>query len=389
MSVRRQNSTLFLLVSMGMLSAFGPFVTDFYLPGLPILTDYFHTSTSMVQLSLTAGLLGLGAGQLFLGPLSDKYGRKMPLLWSLALFIISTVACLFAWDIHSFVLFRLFQGIAGSGGVVISKSVATDLYKGEKLTKFFSMLMVVNGLAPILAPVFGGLMMKITDWKGIFVLLLLLGIILFVLNLQLSESLADNRKIHGSLFSSFKPFVRILKNRKFMYFVLTQAFAMGLMFAYISSSPFIFQVHYHLGPVLYSFCFALNALGIMAGSWFVSFLGGRKALLYGVAGIVVMGAVFALILVTGQSVLVVEACLFLLMVFMGLIMPASASLALDLERKNGGSASAVLGFLAFLAGSIVSPLVGLGNMIWSVAIAVVVCSVLSLFFALRALRKGE
>ncbi len=387
MSNKRKNSTSFLLISMGVLSAFGPFVTDFYLPAFPIINDYFRTSPSMVQLSLTTGLLGLGAGQLIVGPVSDKYGRKKPLLGSLLLFIISTVACLFSWNIEVFIFFRLIQGMAGSGGVVISKSVATDLYKGERLTKFFSMLMVVNGLGPIMAPVLGGLLMKVTDWKGIFILLLVLGLLLLLLNLFFIESLAEGKRVKGSILSSYKSFVYIFKNKRFMYFVLTQAFAMGLLFAYISSSPFLFQVHYKLGPVAYSLCFALNAFGIMAGSWFVSFFSGRRALWVGNSGIVLMGAVFAFFLIAGSSVLWIEFSLFLLMVFLGLILPSSAALALDLERKNGGSASAILGFMAFLAGSMISPLVGIGDLIWSVSSAVVVCGLLSLVFSLLALRK--
>lgn len=133
----RMNSRLFLLIAMGMMSAFGPFVTDFYLPGLPALAAWFGTTTSWVQLSLTTSMIGLSGGQLIIGPLSDKYGRRGMLLISMALFIVSTVACLFSWNIESFVFFRVFQGIAGAGGVVISKSVAADLYQGKELADFF------------------------------------------------------------------------------------------------------------------------------------------------------------------------------------------------------------------------------------------------------------
>ena len=387
MNDKRQNSTLFLLILMGALSAFGPFITDFYLPAFPVISDYFRTSPSMVQLSLTTGLLGLGAGQLIVGPVSDKYGRKKPLLGSLVLFIISTLACLLSWNIEAFILFRLIQGMAGSGGVVISKSVAADLYKGERLTKFFSMLMVVNGLGPIIAPVLGGLLMKVTGWKGIFILLMLLGLLLLTLTFFFTESLTVEKRIKGTMVSVCNVFISVFKNKRFMCFVLSQAFAMGLLFAYIASSPFLFQVHYNLGPVTYSLCFALNAFGIMAGSWFVSLLNGRRALPIGNYGIVLMGTVFAFFLITGSSVVWIEFSLFLLMVFLGLILPSSASLALDLERKNGGSASSILGFMAFLAGSIISPLVGIGDLIWSVSCAVVVCSLLSLVFSLVALRK--
>lgn len=204
---------------------------------------------------------------MLVGPISDKYGRKRPILITLGLFVAATVACLFAWDIYSFVLFRLFQGIAGAGGIVLSKSVAADLYEGKELRRFFSMLMVVNGLSPILAPVFGGFLLNFTDWHGIFVTLLVIGILLFAVNLRISESLLKHRRIQGSVWGTFRAFVPILRHRRFMYYVLTQAFGMGVFFTYIASSPFILQQHYGLSPIGYSVCFATNAAGIIVGSW--------------------------------------------------------------------------------------------------------------------------
>ena len=167
-----QNSKTFLLVLLGILAAFGPFVTDMYLPGLPSMTVYFDTTASMVQLGITTAMLGLGFGQIIVGPLSDKYGRKLPLLLSLWLFIFSTIACICSWSIGAFIFFRFLQGIAGAGGIVISRSVATDCYGGKELAKAFAMISAVNGLAPILAPVGGGVMLKFTNWLGIFVFLL-------------------------------------------------------------------------------------------------------------------------------------------------------------------------------------------------------------------------
>ena len=207
----KTNSRLFLLIAMGMMSAFGPFVTDLYLPGLPALATYFGTTTSWVQLSLTSSMVGLASGQLLIGPASDKYGRRGPLVLSMILFIVSTAACLLAWNIESFVFFRVFQGIAGAGGVVISKSVAADLYQGRELNDFFSLLMVINGLAPIVAPVIGGFVMRYTDWEGIFIILLAIGIVLFGVSMHFRESLPKERRIPGSVFNSFGKFVPIVK----------------------------------------------------------------------------------------------------------------------------------------------------------------------------------
>ncbi len=372
---------------MGLLSAFGPFVTDFYLPALPAITTFFNTSVSMVQLSLTAGMLGLGVGQLFIGPFSDKYGRKPLIIYSLLIFIVSTIACIFAKDIKIFVFFRLIQGFAGAGGVVISKSVAADLYEGKELTRFFSLLMVVNGLGPIAAPVFGGFLINFTPWEGIFWTLFFLGLLLLALNSRLKESLPIEKRVNGNLLSSFKNFIPILKNNKFMFYVLAQTFAMGFMFSYISSSPFIFQEHYHLSPIMFSLCFAFNAFGIMAGSWLVSFFSEIRALLIGGFGLTSFGILLAIVMFSGGNIVVLESIFFVQMIALGMILPTTSALGLNLERENSGSASAILGFLPFLAGSIVSPLVGLGNIMHSTATAILICSLLTLLFIFMAIRE--
>ena len=191
MTQKTRNSYLFVLILVGVLAAFGPFVTDFYLPALPELATYFDTTASVAQLSLTFSMIGLGVGQLFIGPLSDKYGRKRLLLVSLAFFLCCRRwdACWSpAWELSLF--FRLLQGLAGAGGVVISKSIATDLYDGRELARFFSTLSAVQGLAPICAPVLGGVLLEVTDWRGIFDVLLLLGVALVGMLCFFRESFA-------------------------------------------------------------------------------------------------------------------------------------------------------------------------------------------------------
>lgn len=371
-----KNSKLYILIIIGIVSAFGPFVTDFYLSALPALSGYFATTASLIQFSLTFSMIGLAVGQLIIGPLSDKYGRKQPLLISLYLFCISTLGCLYAPDIYWFIFFRLIQGLAGSGGVVISKSVAIDLYQGRELTRFFSMLSSVQGLAPICAPVLGGILLEITDWKGIFVVLLGIGIFLIVALSFFRESLNVSQRVQGNVLSTFRHYVPILHNKQFMRFVLVQAFAMGVMFTYIAASPFIFQNHFGLSPIHYSFCFGVNALGIMFGSLLVSkFKDAGSALRTGTRGFGMMSLIVTLVFLFSTSVLLVEIILFFFLIFLGLILPSSTTLALDLERENSGNASALLGFLMFLFGGILSPLTGLGNMLYSTSIIIVVCCV--------------
>ena len=258
------NSKLYILVVIGIVSAFGPFVTDFYLPALPVLTGYFDTTASLVQLSLTFSMVGLAVGQLVIGPLSDKYGRKKTLMASLVLFCISTIGCLYASDIYVFIFFRLLQGLSGAGGVVISKSIATDLYEGRELTRFFSMLSSVQGIAPVCAPVLGGVLLEVTDWKGIFWILVLIGILLIMALAFFKESL-NNEQQHCGVFATFRNYIPVFQNAQFMRYVLVQAFAMGVMFTYIAASPFIFQEHFNMSPLAYSLCFGANAIAIMLG----------------------------------------------------------------------------------------------------------------------------
>lgn len=382
MKEKTVNSNLYILLLVGGVSAFGPFVTDFYLPALPALGTYFDTSASMAQLTLTVSMVGLAIGQLFIGPLSDRYGRKLPLMASLFLFICSTIACLLSVNIGAFHVFRFVQGVAGAGGVVISKSIATDLYEGKRLARFFSMLSSVQGLAPICAPVLGGLLLMVTDWRGIFWVLLIIGGILWMATTHFRESL----RIHSQdrLSTSFKAYLPVIRNGRFMRYVLVQAMAMGVMFTYIAASPFIFQQQYGLTPIAYSLCFGVNALGIMAGSLFViRFRKVEKALLVGAKGFLWMSLVVAVLLIGGFSVYWVETALFLMLVCLGMILPTSTTLALEPVRENSGNASAILGFMAFFVGGICSPLAGLGNMLLSTSILMVVCAFFTLLLAGR------
>ena len=232
----RRNSYIFTLAFVGMIAAFGPFVTDFYLPALPALSEYFATSASMVQLSLTVSMIGLGLGQLVVGPLSDRYGRRLPLLVSLAAFVAATAGCLTTDSIARFLVYRFIQGLAGAGGLVISRSIATDLYTGRELARFFSVLGSVQGIVPVAAPVVGGLLLAVTDWKGIFMVLLGIGVLLLVMTLIFRESLSERSH---SISASFKGYAPVLRNHRSMHYIGVQALAMGVMFSYISALSLI------------------------------------------------------------------------------------------------------------------------------------------------------
>lgn len=389
MSQIQRNSRLFILLFMGMLSAFGPFVTDFYLPALPQLVNDFDTTTSLVQLTLTFSMLGLAVGQMIIGPLSDKFGRRTPLLLSLVLFVISTIACLYADDIHTFIVCRLIQGFAGAGGLVISRSIVTDLYSGNALARTFSLMAAINGVAPVGAPVLGGIMLEWTDWRGIFVILLVIGIILTLIGFAQKETLPQENRFKGGVLSTFSQLIPVLRNRQFSHYLLIQTFAMGVLFSYIAASPFIFQEHYQISPLLYSICFGVNAFAIMVGSSLLTprFANAITALRIGSTIFFLLGLATAAALMADLPFAVVEGLLFLMMFFFGMVMPTSTALALDLERKSAGNASALLGFTQFLFGGIVSPLTGMGNILVSTGLIIALCCIVMYIFSRVATQK--
>ncbi|MBP6424063.1 MAG: multidrug effflux MFS transporter, partial [Tidjanibacter sp.] len=256
----------YLIVLLGILTAFGPLVTDMYLPTLPSMTVYFGTSQSMVQMGLTTSMAGLALGQLLFGPLSDKFGRRPLLLVSLLLFVASTVICIFSPTVYVFVGMRLFQGIGAAGGIVISRSVATDRYRGKELVKVLAVIGVINGIAPVAAPVLGGVLTDAVGWRGIFVILLAIGVILLGSSMLFRESLPPRRRAGQSLLRTFGNFGTILRNKRFILYVLQLGFAQGILFANIASSPFIIQEHYGFSALEFSIVFAVNSLAFMAAA---------------------------------------------------------------------------------------------------------------------------
>lgn len=319
-------------------------------------------------------MLGLAIGQIFIGPLSDKYGCKQPLLITFFLFVVSTSACIFSWNIESFIVFRFIQGFAGAGGIVISRSIVVDLFKDKEFANFFSLLAIIQAIAPILAPVLGGLLLEVTDWRGIFVTLVVIEISTLFMLFPFKESLAKHKRTTGRITNVFKGYGLVLKNKKFVYLTLIQAFAMGMMFAYIASSPFIFQEVYGLSPLMYSLCFGLNAVALIIGNIIITkFSNKDKALVWGAKTLIVMGVLVAFVLSFEIPFLILEILFFAFMFSLGMILPTSTALALDIERDNSGSASAVFGFMSFLVGGIASPLTGIGNILLSTGIIIIIC----------------
>ncbi|NEN75689.1 multidrug effflux MFS transporter [Pelistega sp. NLN82] len=381
------NSKLFLVLLLGVLSAFGPFVVDLYLPALPELTLFFATSVSMTQLTLTTAMIGLAVGQLFFGPISDKFGRKKPLIISLLIYILSTVLIIFSPTIESMIVWRIVQGLSSAGSVVISRAIATDLYRGREMTRFFGLLMTINGLAPIISPILGSLLLAYISWKGIFVFLTLIGVVVLLFCFRLQESLKEENRLQGSVLSSFKTFSIIIKNRLFMSYVGIESFLLGAMFAYIAASPFILQTFYGLSAFAFSLCFGANGAALVLGANMGGRMTNRKALAIGVLGFCVAALYTIAVLMTQPYWLFVEIGFFMMLLLMGLTFPAISSLAMESERQYAGSASALLGFAPFFLGGIVSPLVGIGDIFYATAIVIFVCGSFGLAIYIAIYKK--
>lgn len=384
----KENSKVFLLILLGILTAFGPFVTDMYLPSLPSMGEYFSTSSSMIQLGLTTSMIGLAVGQIFFGPLSDRYGRRLPLLSGMWLFIVSTLLCLFSQTIEQFVAFRLLQGIAGAGGIVISRSVATDKYSGHELAKMLAVIGAINGVAPVAAPIVGGLLTDAIGWKGIFWVLFVLGLVLLACCMRFRESLPVEKRSAEKWSDTFRSFGVVLRDKRYVCYVLQMAFAQGVLFANIASSPFIIQQHYGFSAFTFSLFFGINALAIgIAAALSVKFRRQESSTLAGCCGMVVAAVLQCWALMSDCSFWVYEGLMLVLLSSMGMTFTSSTALAMESQRENSGTASALLGALCFAAGGIVSPLVGLGNILSSTGVAFLVCACCSLLCMLVALGR--
>nr|WP_308529952.1 multidrug effflux MFS transporter [uncultured Serratia sp.] len=380
---------------LGLLASLGPLCIDLYLPALPEMAGELNTSTATAQLSLTAGLLGLGVGQLIFGPYSDKLGRMRPLLVSLALLLFASLWCALAPNIDQLLIARLLQGLAGAGGAVISRAIARDLYSGHELTRFFALLMLVNGLAPIVAPVLGGAMLQFMDWRGIFGVLAGIAVLLFTLaSLKLSESLPAKRRSQGGILAMLQSLGGLLTQRQFMGLCLTQGFVMAGMFAYIGASPFVLQQIYGLSPQMFSLCFAINGVGLIISAQISSRLsihwGERKVLKGGLT----LAAVSSLLLLLAASLhaplVLLLVPLFFSVAVIGIVGPTASSLAMQSQGDKAGSASALIGVSMFALGACSVPLTGLGGTSSvSMALTIVGCYAIAILLFKLLVRKPQ
>lgn len=347
------------------MSIFGPLCIDMYLPALPDIGQQLHASASAVQLTLTACVIGISAGQLLLGPVSDHLGRRLPLLTGLAAFIVSSLACAVAPNIYLLTGFRLIQGAGGAAGIVIARSIVRDLHSGVALARFFATLMLATGLGPMLAPQFGSWILTVTTWRGVFVVLAVVGSILLLSAWwRVPETLPPGSRSSGGLLSALGEMVSVSRDRIFLGYALSCALAMGATFAYVAGSSFVLQDVYGLSPQAYGLVFALNGGAMVAGAQVSGRLAGRlgpAALL--AAGLITMtaGGVLFLIAALARSAGLagVIPALIIMMAGWGLVGPNALALAMHLRPRSAGVTSAVLGCLQFVMAAVVAPLPGL------------------------------
>ena len=362
---KQEKMMLWMTVFMGMLAAIAPLSTDMYLPGLPAMMADFAVSPSMIQLTLTASMAGMAAGQIISGPVSDKKGRRRPLFLGMAIFSLSSLACILSHTIYWLLLFRFIQGFSGGAGIVIARAIARDLCRGTALTKLFSMLMLVNGLAPILAPVIGGQILRFSSWRGIFWLLVSIGIVLAVCAWLMPETLPQKRRLVSNAAGGLKQFASLFGDRYFMGHCIMQCFAFAAFFAYISGSSFVFQNVYHVSPQAFSLIFGLNGIGLMISGAVTGRLTGRIAdwrMLRVVLWVALIGSGLLLLgFLAGLPVYAIITILFFTVATLASMSTTSFSLAMQAQGKQAGSASALIGFFSMISGAVMAPVVGIAG----------------------------
>ncbi|MCR2807548.1 multidrug effflux MFS transporter [Paenibacillus soyae] len=366
MSTNKKQKAVRLALLLGLFSTLGPFTIDMYLPAFPEIVEQFDSTASLVQFSLTACLLGLGLGQLVMGSLSDGYGRRNPLLISMAAYVLSSLACAFAPNIALLIVFRFVQGFAASAGIVISRAIARDLYSGNELTKFFSLLLLVGNLGPLAAPLAGSGVLSFTTWVGVFVSLALLGVYLLAMTKwSLRETLPAERRSPTNFAHQLRGYGLLLRDRQFLGYMLAQGIMIAGVFAYVSGTPFIYQNIYGVSPTVFALLFGSNGISLIIGSQLVGRMSHRLSentfLLFGLLLALLASAAVIVVAAVQGPLFALVIPLFLFVCAIGIASTAAFPLAMESQARNAGSAAALLGVIPFLLGAVVAPLVGIAG----------------------------
>lgn len=382
-----------LLLLLGALSTFGPLSVDMYLPGLPAMGADLSAPASAAQLTLTTCLLGLGLGQLVAGPLSDRLGRRAPLLAGLLAYAVMSAVCAVSPTVWVLVAARFIQGLAGSFGLVIARAVVRDRHEGREMARQIALIVALGGVAPIVAPLLGGALLHVTDWRGVFLVLAGLGLVLLLATWRvLSESLPADRRHAGTLGSTFRSFGPLLRDRHVVGAVLAGSLTFGALAAYIAGSPFVLQNVFGVSPQTFSLLFSMNAVGIMSASTLssriVDRVGARPLLLAGVAGATTGAAALVVVVWAHTGIVGVLIPLFVIASSVGLTIPNAAALAMAGHPRSAGAVSGLLGSTQFAIAAVAAPLAGLGGRPARTMAIVMAAFAVSGALASRLVRRG-
>ncbi|TDP73866.1 Bcr/CflA family multidrug efflux MFS transporter [Bradymonas sediminis] len=351
-------SYVLLVIILGSLSALGPLAIDMYLPSFKAIATDFNTDLARVEWTLATYFIGLSLGQLFYGPIADRYGRKLPLYTGLLTFALTSAACTFAVGVESLAALRFFQALGGCAQMVVARAVVRDLFEERRAARVFSALILVMGIAPIVAPVIGGWLVVGFGWRSIFwvqagaALLVLLAVSQF-----LDESLPEERRRRRSVGEILSVYRELFKHRLFMANTVSGSLASASLFAYIGGSPFVFMEYFGVSEAHFGYFFGANAFGLVIAAQFNGAISDRidPRRSVRVAMFVATAAMFVLLPITllkigGFYLFLVP--LFVFIASLGFILPSTTALALAPHGENAGSASAVYGFLQFLLSGI-------------------------------------
>ena len=383
-------------MTLAVFSALGPFTVDMYLSSFPKIMRSFDTNASLVQMSLTASLLGISVGQIVIGTLSDVHGRRKPLFISMILYFLSSIGCAFAPNIQIFIAFRFIQGFVAAAGLVISRAIVRDLYSGVELTKFFALLTMITSVTPLLSPLAGSAVTSFTSWIGVFIFTGILGIYLTIITLwQIKETLPVDKRIQSTYRELLNNYKKLILNRTFMGYALVSGIIFAGVFAYVSGSPFIYQRIYGVSPQVFALLFALNGIGLMLASQLTKYLAGkvnpRNILLFGLWFAFAASLAVLIVVLAHGPLFTLVISLFIFNASNGIIGPISFALAMESQGHIAGSASALLGILPFLLGSVTSPLVGMAGEYSALPLGLIIftSSLLSVFFYAVLIKKGK
>nr|WP_235000899.1 multidrug effflux MFS transporter [Marinactinospora thermotolerans] len=363
---RPRRSVALLVLVLGTLTATGPLATDLYLPAFPQIAADLGAPESRIQLTLTAIMVGMALGQLAIGPMSDAWGRRVPLLVGVAVFTLTSFACALVTSAEAFIAIRFLQGVAGAAGAVISRAIVRDMFDGDTAARFFSRLMLVSGLAPMLGPILGGQLLLVGPWQMLFVVLgAVSALSMAVVFFGLPESLPVHQRRRQGPKALLGTLAGLLGDVRFIGPTLTLSLSFAMMFTYISAFSFVSQNELGVSAQGYSLMFAVNTIGLIAGTQVNAALIGKvttsRLLLFGLVGALGAVAVVGALTATGlASPVTLTAALFVMMFGVGLVFPNATTLAISSQPAAvAGSASALVGSLQFALGGGLSSLAGL------------------------------